>query len=285
MLSSQHKLVISGLVVEHYYYRDNFVSYGYHRHSANSEKKEKVGDLYLTEEQILDKKRQGALTNKLRTKRRVHRIIDSNIYQYHDQGKPITPKFVTLTFGTHITDIKKANRIYSKYIQRLNYLVYGKQCADLKYLNVIEFQKSGRIHYHALFFNLPFIQKDLLEKTWTHGFAQIKSVVRVRYLAAYMTKYMTKGFEEEKLKGKRRYFTSTGLLQPLVIRDDSMVKAVIDSLPIEKKMTQKEMDSKYMGVIVFTEHHIAYKAGTPRSILLPSLFPSAHDVVRVDDSF
>lgn len=272
-LTSQHKLVISGLFVEHYHYTETSIPYGYKR-QIGKKTEQSVAELYETEPQKEDKARQVALMNRVRTKRTVHRLIETNVYQYPDKNqRPITPKFVTLTFAKHITDIKQANRIYSKYIQRLNYLIYGKQCSNLAYLNVIEFTKIGRIHYHTMFFNLISIEKNLLEKTWSQGYARIKSVYKVTNLARYMTKYMAKGFDDVRLTGKKRYFTSKNLIKPLTVREEEVVEKILSSLPFTRRTQNFLIDSPYIGLIEYTQHRMPPNLNGVYSIDMPYLSP------------
>jgi len=273
-LSSQHKIVISGSVVEHYYYKDSFIPYGYTR-KIEKNLKPKVSDLYLNEEQENEKMRQVAIQNRVRTKNAAHRLIESNVFQYSDiNGRPFTPKFVTLTFAKHITDNKHANRIYSKYIQRLNYLIYGKKCAQLSYLVVIEYTKIGCIHYHVLFFNLPYVAKQLLEDTWKQGYIKIKSVYKVPNLARYMTKYMTKGFNDKRLSGKKRYFTSKNLFKPKVYREEDVVQNIIGALPPERSTDNILLDSPYIGRIEYTQYRVKPSLMGVYKHQLPYLFPS-----------
>ena len=75
-----------------------------------------------------------------RAKRMVRRLVNANIESFS--------KFVTLTFAEDITELKKANYIFKKFKQRLEYQLQ----IDLKYLCVPEFTKKGRVHYHIIFF-------------------------------------------------------------------------------------------------------------------------------------
>jgi hypothetical protein len=57
-------------------------------------------------------------------------------------------------------------------MMRLNYHIGHA----LKYVSVVEFQKRGAVHYHAVFFNLPFIVNDELAAIWSHGFIKINAI-------------------------------------------------------------------------------------------------------------
>jgi len=272
-LTSQHKAIISGLVVEHYYYKDTSIPYGYKR-NVERRKKLSTAELYETDDQKIEKKRQVALQNRIRTKTSAHRLIESNVFQYPDiNNRPYTPKFVTLTFAKHITDTKRANRIYSQFMQRLNYLIYKTKCSRLSYLVVIEFTKQGRIHYHTLFFNLPVVAKPLLEQTWGQGYVNIKAVTKVPNLAHYMTKYMTKGFDDVRLEGKKRYFTSKNLLKPIVVREEDVVEQIVGALPFSKSTHNALIESPYIGSIEYTQYRMKPTLQGVYKINLPFLSP------------
>ncbi len=104
-----------------------------------------------------------------RARLRIRRLIAANSGQY--QCKDL---FITFTFAENITSLKEANLCWTAFIKRLKYHL-GFNPA---YVAVVEFQKRGAVHYHAVFFNIPFIEniKDKWAEIWSHGFISIKSV-------------------------------------------------------------------------------------------------------------
>ena len=94
-----------------------------------------------------------------RARRDLRRIVNSNVNQY---GKEFTAKFVTLTFSENITELAPANAEYEKFIKRLNYQMFGTKKSNIKYTAVPEFTKEGRVHYHVIFYNLPYIKSNYL---------------------------------------------------------------------------------------------------------------------------
>jgi len=240
-LTSNHKLVISGSNLEHYHYLDSFIPYGYIR---IIEKRDHIptSQLYESEEQrevrILKAKDQS----KHRAKRNLHRLVDSNAWQYTDnQLRPFRPVFITFTFKQDIKDIKQANYIFTKFIKRFNYLIYKNKTSRLRYLSVLEFQdekRKGVIHFHTLFFNLPWVDRNQLTKTWGKGYTKIVTVYKVRSLSRYMSKYMSKGFNDPRLFNKKRYFTSFGLYKPIILREQDQIETVLAGLPA--KTTEKK---------------------------------------------
>lgn len=134
-------------------------------------------------------------------------------------------KFLTLTFKDEIFDVKVANKFFTSFIQRFR---YHFNVNDLKYNVVIEFQKNGRVHYHVLFYNLPFIKdlKKRLSDIWGQGFIKVKAVKNIKNISAYVLKYITKEFMDKRLIGQKVFFSSRGLIRPVVYRDSNIIKKV-----------------------------------------------------------
>jgi len=91
---------------------------------------------------------------------------------------------------------------------------------SLRYLAVPELQKRGAIHYHVIYFDLPYIAgiKSIFAKSWGHGHVQIKAIRHVRNVGAYVSKYFSKQWAQSRLFGGKNYFSSEGLFQPEVYR-------------------------------------------------------------------
>jgi len=184
-----------------------------------------------------------------RSRRKIKRLINSNafVWGYH-------PIFVTYTFKENVTDIKEANRIFKAHHQRLRLRHVGR---SLRYLAVPELQKRGAIHYHVVYFDLPFISgiKTIFSESWGHGFVQIKAVKHVKNIGAYVSKYFSKQWFERKDKGAKCYFSSEGLYQPEVFRS-------LDNLKSFGKMvtehTQEFFSEKY-GLIKYSQFKITHE--------------------------
>jgi len=152
------------------------------------------------------KKTQGSVN---RTRTTLFQLIEGNLGQ-HGVYPPV---FVTLTFKENLKDLTLANYEFKKYIKRFRYFLSH----DLKYVCVPEFQKRGAVHFHMVFFNLPFVSFEDLENIWGHGMTNIQSVREVRSMGAYLTKYFSKSANDPRMYGRRAYFTSRGLIRPIEI--------------------------------------------------------------------
>lgn len=232
------KLVWSGNVVELYEY-ESFVFFG--------ETNNMLGRSVKANEENKLRHRKCTLA---RARRDVRRLINANVFAWGER-----PKFLTLTFAENVKDIKQANYEFKKFRQRLEYDLKIK----LKYVVVIEFQKRGAIHYHVLFFNLPFVESNYLSDIWRNGFIKINAIEHVDNVGAYVTKYMTKDFDDERLRGKKSYFTSRGLFKPiekyLNDEDEKEIANIKDKLS-HKKVYENRYENEYTGNILYTQYNL-----------------------------
>ena len=204
------KVVISGDILEFYNYSVPILE-GYIEKKKGSSGRQAIAD-------EKDKKinREKVLS---RARRDLRRLINTNIRDIS--------KFMTLTFADNIQDFDVANYEFKKFIQRLSYELHTK----VEYVCVPEFQKRGAIHYHVLMFNVPYIASKRLRELWGQGFIRINKIDSVTNVGAYICKYMQKDFDtDDRLMGKKCYFSSRKLEKPVVIKDKDLVKSVEDSM-------------------------------------------------------
>lgn len=166
----------------------------------------------------------------IRARQNVFDLINCNVNVIPDfNGKLQLPKFLTLTFKENITDIQDANKAFTNFNKRLSYRVFGTRTNVLKYLCIPEFQKRGAIHYHVLYFNLPYIDFNHLKKIWGNGSVFIEGVKdNIDDFALYVAKYINKTnslgeenylvYQEKGLLNQKRYFCSRGLNRPDVYK-------------------------------------------------------------------
>lgn len=167
-------------------------------------------------------------------------------------------KFFTLTFKENITDVKEANYLFMKFIQRLKYK-FGK----IKYLAVIEFQDRGAVHYHVLS-NVPYIPQRELQELWGHGFVYINAITHVDNIGAYVVKYMTKDNTDERLQGLKAYLFSRNLKRPEeivnhnlkdfdIIEDKIYDKYNLNSL---KPVYEANYDTEILGSCEYKQYNL-----------------------------
>lgn len=230
------KIVWSGNIVEVYEYENSIVK---------GETNNGLGRLLEADEENKKRHRKNTLA---RARRHVRRLINANVNAWGEK-----PKFLTLTFAENVQDIKQANYEFKKFRQRLEYDLEIK----LKYVVVIEFQKRGAIHYHVVFFNLPYVEANYLASIWRNGFIKINAIDHVDNVGAYVTKYMTKDNDDERLKGKKSYFTSRGLKKPIekYLNDEKEIAKIKDKLS-HKKVYENQFENEYTGNILYTQYNL-----------------------------
>lgn len=195
-----------------------------------------------------EKAREKALQ---RARRELRRLINANVgrHGYKDV-------FLTLTFAENVMDVEKANYEFKKFRQRLEYELKRK----LKYVCVVEFQKRGAVHYHVLFFGLPYVPAEAVREVWRNGFIKLNVIDNVDNVGAYVSKYMSKSMvEDERLRGKKCYFSSRGLFKPV---EKVLEKEEIDRLRAglsRFRVYEAEFESEYTGSIRYEQYNLKRK--------------------------
>jgi len=188
-------------------------------------------------------------------------ISKNNWYWRLALGKAYNPELFTITFRENMQDLDFANREHSKFLQTLKYFMKTNFNRPLHYVSVPEFQKRGAIHYHILIFNMPFVPRiyDTLRPFWVHGSLNIQSVKEIKNVASYVCKYMLKDAEDQRLTGRKCYFRSRDLAEPVIIRNPEEALKIVAQLPEEFKAFEKEYANEYHQAIHFTEYVLPYE--------------------------
>nr|BAA07788.1 rep protein [Brevibacillus borstelensis] len=261
----RYKAVVSGDVIEIYEYEKPILS---GKDAENRRRKSDDEDdspewiKGLSEgdsDDLSGKYRDDSLS---RARKKIRRLINANVYKHpSEDGELYKPVFMTLTFAENVTDVDLANKAFKQFIRKLNGHVYGRGRVGLKYVTVIEFQKRGAVHYHCVFFNLPFIDSGVIASLWGQGFIKVNSMKKrdgtnCDNVGAYVTKYMQKELDDERLHGRKCYLVSKGLHQPEEIALDSFglekLRASIDSA----KVYEAQFDTDYLGMIQYQQYNL-----------------------------
>lgn len=186
----------------------------------------------------------------------IARIIDCN---FDDKTK-----FMTLTFKDNIDDITYTNYEFNKFIKRLNFYLYNTKKQNLKYLAVWEKQKRGAIHYHIIFFDLPYIKNKDLQDIWRHGFIKINKidVDSKDNRGRYVSKYFSKDIDDKNYKQKA-FFKSQNLIMPKVdlLKIDGCLDFSNNDVVYTKTYSRKSPEFKPLGLekfLSFTESSVKY---------------------------
>jgi len=191
--------------------------------------------------------------NLIALRARLKRLIIANINQY--KCKTI---FITYTFASNIENVQEANKEWSLYVKRFDYWLMSKGFEKAKYITVIEFQKRGAVHYHTLYFNIPYIQNLKIDvaRIWQLGFIKIISLDNVKYVASYVVKYLQKGLIDKRLIKQKAYFSSRNLKRPLLYRNNNQAMSIYQDFKnfdmIETAVSEKYVSTRY-GLVEYLQ--------------------------------
>lgn len=205
----------------------------------------------------------------MRARSKFKRLIEANI---NFEDETLRPRFVTFTFEENITDIKEANNCFTKFIRKFNsFLGSVLDCKTyrLKYGKTIEFQKRGAVHYHVLFFNLPYFKNmyDKMNELWGHGWVISKKIDHIKSLSSYVCKYMTKSINDNRLYSEKCYTTSKNLEKPRTIHDDKYKKFVTENMPDDVPLYGKLFSSKHCNSQYYRRYDLKNHQETKNDLL------------------
>ena len=164
---------------------------------------------------------------------------------------PCPPLFITFTYKEEVTDITIGYQDYRSFMQALRYK-YGE---TFKYICVPEFQKSGRVHFHTLFWGLPselFIQERetrTIAMIWGKGFIDMKETDGNDKLSYYLAKYMAKAFKDSRLKNQKAYVASKNILRPIIDSGFFPAWPLLDDYLVDENNPEfdRSYDTKWLG--------------------------------------
>jgi len=218
---------------------------------------EKYESEKLTKEEIRKKSLQ-------RAKQKIFDLVYANAWHWKKRnGKPYLPIFITFTFRKNIDELDYANKKFRDFIRRFGYSIRGKE-TFLKYLTVVEFQERGAIHFHTVFFNLPFVDRiyDKTLEMWRQcvgeGSVRIESVYSELGIIIYLSEYLTKSINDDRLGGRKSYFASKGLKKPITISFEELVNVIRAKIPAELKGRQRIYESEFLRQIETYEYDLKY---------------------------
>lgn len=204
---------------------NNYTFFGFRKKEVC--KRRKFEELSLLEKCESFKRKQKYYVEK---RFEIKRLVDCNF-----DGRS---SFFTMTFKDNVQNVNIANARFTNFIKRLKYYLKLKYSLELRYIATWELQKRGAVHYHVLFFNIPFINISKLSELWGFGHCWINEIkdkngnkLGREKVAIYVTKYFCKDLEK-KVNYKKAYFCSRNLKRPSVARkilSEDKIKWMIDN--------------------------------------------------------
>ena len=173
---------------------------------------------------------------------------------YHNSLIQPWQYFVTLTFDDNIVNAKNYEEVSTTLKKWLDNLRH--QNKGMQYIIVPEPHKSGRIHYHGLFSNVPCLElKEARGKNgrciykngsqifnienYDYGFTTVSEIKNQEAVSVYMAKYMTKSLID--LNYKKRYWSSRNLSRP------NLQYAVLDLDTLKFFIQENKLDVNFEG--------------------------------------
>jgi len=169
------------------------------------------------------------------------------------------PILVSLTYAENQEDLSIGYADFRSFIQALRYK-FGKA---FRYVCVPEFQARGAVHFHALFWGLPFelVSQERSTRTiammWGHGFIDMIPTDGHEKISSYLAKYMSKAFTDPRLRNQKAYTASRNVLRPTVGKGFAPVWPVLDDYVGNSPIVmQKTYWTKYLGNCKYTVYQI-----------------------------
>jgi len=179
----------------------------------------------------------------LRSRRTIRRLIEANV---NAKTKPV---FITFTFARNVCSLEEANPLFSTCVKEMQ-----RRWGRSRYLCVPEFQKRGAVHYHVIFFDLPFIPhiKQKMSKLWQHGFCQVKAIRKIKNIGAYVSKYLQKGVGDERSRGKKSYFCSRNMVKPIEYRGEKGIDIALGGMILEDEAVESFQSRQ--GTVIYSRY-------------------------------
>ncbi|MEG0408986.1 MAG: hypothetical protein RR623_08945 [Bacilli bacterium] len=253
-----YKIVESGNIIEIYkYYRQNYkvikddktlVDNQENTFVVKGKQKKEINSSYKRDKNTI-----------YETKRRLKRLINSNIGQYETKDK-----FITLTFKEFLTrdEVIKSFKNFNK---RLRYKFNN---INYQYIAVIERGSQGtqRLHLHCLFFNLPYINVYEFQSIWVYGNVNMKALKDYKDVSSYILKYVGKTLEDSTFipKGKKFYITSMHLKRPrqLFLENKEAIEYISTYLPQSDILYETDFERSYVGKFHYMKIKLQKKDNT-----------------------
>lgn len=230
------RIFVSGFEIEQYEYLEKPLIRNYKRRERKKKPESKNKKKAQT---------QKAEFSVNRTRRDIRRLVNSNSQLI---------KFLTLT--TTSTDIAKMNKEFNLFTQRMK-----KHYPNFQYLAVPEFQKDvdffgkikpdgGTVHYH-LICNLPWVDQEKIAKIWGQGFIKIRRIDHITNLGRYVCKYLQKDMFDKRMFGKKKFFRSQDLNEPVEIINNEAQSFIQDNADDLKMTWETTFQDEHRGKILY----------------------------------
>lgn len=166
---------------------------------------------------------------------KAHCNFDKSDYVWH----------VTFDDDNRPETLEEAERVFRNLMIKVNRWRKKRGIPRARYMAVIEYGKSGKVHWHILIDRK--LHRDILEEAWTKGTSNVDRIKENEEGFKDLCKYMLKN-----PKGKKRYKPSRGnLVEPPVptINDNKFSRRQMIKM-VTNQPTKEEIEKWYPGYIL-----------------------------------
>ncbi|OGH05821.1 MAG: hypothetical protein A2W22_00495 [Candidatus Levybacteria bacterium RBG_16_35_11] len=227
------KYVQSGQYLETYQYQNDLPE----RHFTNKkQKRSRFIRIYA----------QRRVDNVRRQKKQFIRLVRANLC-----GN-FYPALFTFSMVESVP-VECAWKIWSDFIKRAR----KRFGSDFRYITVIEFQKRGAPHFHALWWGLDskLVKNERSDRTiqniWGYGYVDCISTDGSPALAEYLAKYMQKSLSDNRLCGKKAYRASCNVLRPVSGTHKAFFACIDQVVDKQDIVFEVKYDVQYLGRCIY----------------------------------
>ena len=110
---------------------------------------------------------------------------------------------------------------------------------------------------------MPYVKANDISNIWGNGFIKINKIDDIDNVGAYVSEYLGqaekgqgKDVADDRLQGKKSYFSSRGLFKPIEITDEKIVEQVAAALPLENLTYAADFENEHLGNISYKQYNL-----------------------------
>jgi len=189
-----------------------------------------------------------------RTKENFIRFVHANV-----SAKGV-PTFITFTNYQEVS-LSLGYEYLRKCIRNIR-----KFAPECSFIAVPEWQKTGRLHFHCLFWGLPKKttkkgaerKSRLYQRQWARGYVDVRDARNTSFfLSLYLAKYMSKASTDSRLSNQRAYSSSYNVVRPYSAGSNSLSPYLSTFIPNDK-ITIKEYnyETPFLGKCNYSQYKV-----------------------------
>lgn len=186
---------------------------------------------------------------KVRSRQSIRRAVsDFKRLVLANLGESEKPVFASLTYKENMQDLGRARADFNAFARAMR-AQFG---AHIRYVAVVEQQRRGAFHYHALVWGIPpeVVAGErgsrLVAGLWGQGFVDLVQTDGHPAIAGYMAKYFVKQFDNVLLSGRKAYISSQNIVRP-VIDKGAFLSMYLSTDKDFRVLQDREYMTPYMG--------------------------------------